>query len=277
VSQPCYLLVPRCAYLSMLSPTLLDLLVSPHFAFFGEETDLWYEYDGVPLAWHYPVGVLRDMFYALSPLRRGEETLWKITVHTQVYPMDRILPLTSRDAMLHHYTAMLKASDQLRHGSTRRIMQLSPSSQSAMWSALQRLTIPSVTIDSDGDVKNLNLIKEFWHVNKDLVSETPRHLPLRLYMVNTAERERLGRDWSIPIAVQDLFLVNQDPEDSSITLVEILRDSLSIGKDDTMDLSPQTLSRVRTHGIDIPLDLPLAWAAKYLCYADNTLHFVVLI
>ena len=42
-------------------------------------------------------------------------------------------------------------------------------------------------------------------------------------------------------------------------------------------LDEQTLASVliMTHGIELPLDMPIHWAYENLCYADNFLHLVI--
>lgn len=67
--DPYYLMVPRLSYF----PLVLDK-VQKHFAqHLAEEhqsAEIWLDYDEQPLKWHYPIGLLFDL-YAMMPFYLG--------------------------------------------------------------------------------------------------------------------------------------------------------------------------------------------------------------
>ncbi|XP_040589115.1 autophagy protein 5 isoform X7 [Mesocricetus auratus] len=72
-AEPYYLLLPRVSYL-----TLVTDKVKKHFqkALRQEDvSEIWFEYEGTPLKWHYPIGLLFDLLASSSALP------WNITVH----------------------------------------------------------------------------------------------------------------------------------------------------------------------------------------------------
>ncbi|TMS10866.1 Autophagy protein 5 [Larimichthys crocea] len=72
-AEPYYLLLPRVSYL-----TLVTDKVKKHFLKVMKAEDveeMWFEYEGTPLKWHYPIGVLFDLHASNTVLP------WSITVH----------------------------------------------------------------------------------------------------------------------------------------------------------------------------------------------------
>ncbi|XP_032131034.1 autophagy protein 5 isoform X5 [Sapajus apella] len=72
-AEPYYLLLPRVSYL-----TLVTDKVKKHFQKVMRQEDIseiWFEYEGTPLKWHYPIGLLFDLLASSSALP------WNITVH----------------------------------------------------------------------------------------------------------------------------------------------------------------------------------------------------
>jgi autophagy-related protein 5 len=93
-------------------------------AFFGDDliypevdpAEAWLEYEGVPLKWHYPLGLLHDLYsgaepsHPLEPEERHEhfsdeeerESLpWKLTLHFSKYPVDQLVKLDTDGKHLH--------------------------------------------------------------------------------------------------------------------------------------------------------------------------------
>lgn len=75
--------------------------------------DAWLSYDGVPLKWHYPLGLLYDLYSGAEPshppdddesteVRVEEDSIpWKITVHFSAYPVDHLVKLDAEGKHLH--------------------------------------------------------------------------------------------------------------------------------------------------------------------------------
>ncbi|ORX55083.1 apg5l protein [Hesseltinella vesiculosa] len=238
--------VPRCSYLPLLTSTLCtqwDRLetIDPGI--------IWYDYDGEPLKWHYPLGLLYDLWCtAYQKEKKSIKLPWKLTLHTDTYP-DVLLQNPTIDTMKDMYMAMLKEADFLRHGSTKKVMNLSKQDQSQLWLAL-----------------TTERYDDYWHVNhqilddrtgpagtEDTASHGPRHVPLRLYLPNQC-----------PV-VQDLVsFVTENGEPNQLD--KAIRQLVP-----SMPLDV----RVMAHGVQLPGSVPIRWAADCLSYPDNFLHLVV--
>ena len=51
------------------------------------ECEVWFDYQGTPLKWHLPVGVLFDQICVLNPVLPP----WNITVHYDDFPQSEII------------------------------------------------------------------------------------------------------------------------------------------------------------------------------------------
>uniref|UniRef100_A0A8C1ZLH3 Autophagy protein 5 n=1 Tax=Cyprinus carpio TaxID=7962 RepID=A0A8C1ZLH3_CYPCA len=82
-AEPYYLLLPRVSYL-----TLVTDKVKKHFLRVmkaEDSTEMWFEYEGTPLKWHYPIGVLFDLHASNTALP------WNVTVHFKNFPEHDLL------------------------------------------------------------------------------------------------------------------------------------------------------------------------------------------
>ena len=63
--------------------------VSPELA----DNAIWFEFEGCPLKWHLPIGVLYDQALLLN---KDLNPPWAITIHYDKYPSKEILQCQSR-------------------------------------------------------------------------------------------------------------------------------------------------------------------------------------
>jgi autophagy-related protein 5 len=166
---------PRILYLPFLLPklhafffpSLIDPNCQPHQG--------WFSFEGVPLKWHYPVGLLYDLYSGAEPISRssggvaegnpthhsisitrrdgdgasGESQIvaeekvnfplpWRLTVHFQNWP-DQDLVRLDPDGMVMHdaFINSVKEADFLRNGNAKGIMTLSKEDSSGLWKAVQ--------------------------------------------------------------------------------------------------------------------------------------------
>lgn len=74
------------------------------------------EYEGVPLKWHYPLGLLYDLYSGAEPAYSSDGTgkqvqpdeeneqdvlPWRLTVHFSDYPVNQLVKLDTEDKHLH--------------------------------------------------------------------------------------------------------------------------------------------------------------------------------
>jgi autophagy-related protein 5 len=93
---------PRLSYLGLLIPRLKPFFSQSLIYPDVEPKDAWLSYQGVPLKWHYPLGLLYDLYSGCEPYSadgQGEEQLseesraWKLTVHFSEYPVEQLVKL----------------------------------------------------------------------------------------------------------------------------------------------------------------------------------------
>jgi autophagy-related protein 5 len=71
--------------------------------------EAWLSFEGVPLKWHYPFGLLYDLYSGREPFSAGqdkgvqgnESRAWKLTVHFSDYPVDQLVKLDADGKHLH--------------------------------------------------------------------------------------------------------------------------------------------------------------------------------
>jgi len=154
--DPCYLMLPRMSYL----PLATDK-VRKHFSS-QQSGEMWFSYQGSPLRWHHPIGLLYDLL-AVADLP------WSITTHFSHFPSDQILPCQAREQVESVFMSSLKEADQLKHsGKVVSLMQKKDHNQ--LW-----LGLTSDKFD------------QFWAINRRLMDPLPgedmfKHIPIRFYM-----------------------------------------------------------------------------------------------
>ncbi|KAJ3091808.1 autophagy protein 5 [Phlyctochytrium bullatum] len=270
----------------------------------GPDKEIWYDVGGVPLKWHYPIGLLYDLHAAqalqltsTSPLPTVPPNLpWHLTLHISNFPSDKLFrSITPAD----HFMAQLKETDHIRNGSAKRIMALSKKDQTALWRAV---------VEGDHDM--------YWEINRKILlgsssleggsgtatptlptslsagsleeGETrtgmPRQVPVRVYCVGrlvmqevvTPLNPETGRDLLLgdllSLHLPDLFPTPLPP--TTPLTVSAVVPALAVLKP-----SPETISIPRAiaivQGIAVPLDAPVLWLSRNLAHADMFLHVVV--
>ncbi|EEP77394.1 predicted protein [Uncinocarpus reesii 1704] len=147
-------MLPRI--LRFFASSLIDPDVRPH--------DGWFSFEGVPLKWHYPVGLLYDLYAGAEPVTskspstpgpehesgrqttHGEESdehpglPWRLTVHFHDWPEQDLIRLDAEGKVLHDaFINSVKEADCLRNGTAKRIMALSKEDSSGLWKSVEEL------------------------------------------------------------------------------------------------------------------------------------------
>lgn len=126
----------------------------------------WFSFEGVPLKWHYPVGLLYDLYAGADPASKGSgsenpihsisvtrkegeaqvfgqvnaETplAWRLTVHFRDWPAEDLVRLDADGLVMHDaFINSVKEADFLRNGTAKGIMSLSKEDSSGLWKAIQ--------------------------------------------------------------------------------------------------------------------------------------------
>ncbi|XP_003935975.1 autophagy protein 5 isoform X1 [Saimiri boliviensis] len=239
-AEPYYLLLPRVSYL-----TLVTDKVKKHFQKVMRQEDIseiWFEYEGTPLKWHYPIGLLFDLLASSSALP------WNITVHFKSFPEKDLLHCPSKDAIEAHFMSCMKEADALKHKS-QVINEMQKKDHKQLWMGLQN-----------------DRFDQFWAINRKLM-EYPaeengfRYIPFRIYQTTT-ERPFIQKLFR-PVAADGQLH----------TLGDLLKEVCpsAVAPEDG-----ERKNQVMIHGIEPMLETPLQWLSEHLSYPDNFLHISII-
>ncbi|CAO3592521.1 unnamed protein product [Absidia cylindrospora] len=242
-SQRCAIL-PRYSFFPLITPQLITHVNKLQAS---EPHSIWYEYDGEPLKWHYPIGLLYDMVTRMRPSSSARQLPWRILVHNENFPETVLLRNPGIETIQDMYMSMIKEADFLRHGSTKKVMNLSKQDQSQLWHAL-----------------STERYDDHWNVNQHILDDRGaglRSVPIRLYLPDQC-----------PV-IQDTASFTDDIGDL-LTLGDVLKTIVPglIVKGDTTK-EPDFI--VVSHGIELSLHTPIRWASDHLSYPDNFLHIII--
>ncbi|XP_032230283.1 autophagy protein 5 [Nematostella vectensis] len=237
--EPYYLLVPRLNYLMLVTDK-----IQRHFQRAVNQDsveEVWFEYDGQPLKWHYPIGVLFDLYGSSASLP------WNLTVHFQKFPTDELMRCPGKEAVEAHFMSSVKEADSLKHRS-QVINSMQKKDHKQLWLGL-----------------NNDKFEQFWAVNRRLmerVGDDPyfKYIPFKIYQVDKP-------------FIQWLFRPVSDTGEQ-----QTLRDLLQLCvphvlSANSMDVDSQW--RIVIQGIEPPLETPTQWLSEHLSHPDNFLHIVV--
>ncbi|RAR15952.1 autophagy protein 5 [Stemphylium lycopersici] len=187
-SEPYLIQFPRLSY--------LGLLIHKLHAFFSRSLiypdvsakDAWLSYEDVPLKWHYPLGLLYDLYSGAEPaypsdtdgdaapahkLETAEEEHkhlpWRLTIHFSEYPSEQLVQLDNDDKHLHDlFIQSVKEADYLRTGTGKTVMFLSKEDSTQLWEGVRKheFGLYSAINQKLLNPQGVNL----------------RHLPVRLYL-----------------------------------------------------------------------------------------------
>ncbi|KAI8343407.1 autophagy protein 5 [Chlamydoabsidia padenii] len=237
--------VPRYSYLPLFTPQLLSNSKRLDSL---DANSIWYEYNGEPLKWHYPIGLLYDMAVRLGSTT-CPELPWRINVHSNNFPDTLILRNPGLETIQDMYMSMIKEADFLRHGSTKKVMNLSKQDQSQLWQAL-----------------STERYEDYWNVNQHILDDRGvglRSVPIRLYLPDQC-----------PVIQDTTSFTNE--QGASRTLGDILHSIIpSLFLQNGTYTNTESNLIVVLHGIQLPLHTPIRWASDHLSYPDNFLHLII--
>ncbi|TKY86101.1 hypothetical protein EX895_004926 [Sporisorium graminicola] len=169
-----YLVVPRISYLPLIvadvKKNLLDLVLEQPALNMLNEKELWFEYEGQPLRWHWQIGLLYDYHTSnpapsaiayqstavtssgLGSLRSDVPSLaqgsldggavsaaqpsrlpWNIRLRLSKPPTDRLHSNSGLESCKTSFMSMIKEADFVRYGSTKKVVNLRKQEQDTLW------------------------------------------------------------------------------------------------------------------------------------------------
>jgi autophagy-related protein 5 len=112
----------------------------------SQHHDGWFAFEGVPLKWHYPVGLLYDLYAGADPVTKssidsqeGESPLpWRLTVHFGDWPSEDLVRLDPDGMVMNDaFINSVKEADFLRNGTAKGIMSLSKEDSAGLWKSVE--------------------------------------------------------------------------------------------------------------------------------------------
>lgn len=232
-----FLLVPRQSYFPLVTDKVHRQFIKHVKQDVQATGEMWLDYEGQPLRWHHPIGVLFDLH------GNSKNLPWNLTVHYQNFPEDELLHCPSKDAVESHFISTLKEADVLKHrGQVINGMQKKDHKQ--LWTGFQN-----------------DKFDQFWSVNRKLMEsegeEIFKHIPFRIHQPDS-------------VVIQKLFKPLDDNGEPQ-TLEHLLRSALP-----EYDWPDELMfKQVIVQGIRPSLDTPVLWLSEHLSYPDNFLHICV--
>jgi autophagy-related protein 5 len=267
-SRPIYILVPRNLYLPLLSHRIeanFQHVLPTHTADIrAERRETWFDYQGRPLKWQYPVGVLFDLF-----VTDQTKVPWHITVHFYNFPEDCLMPMNEmftsyrkdKDGLgvRHQFLNVLKEACHIFRGSggSKAVMMMSEKEQDALWRAVNQV--------------NLQEYKKAC-TSLGMGSSSQKSwtcIPIRILWCNARQEVRFTS--------RPMQTITQDG--SAVLLRDALDtigwwDTLSFGGMSEAVTAPALV--ILTNGITPPLDTPIMWLHQNGHAVDYFLYIIVL-
>jgi len=244
---PLFRLASRLAYLPSFFEDVYKNFQSYLDPVMCQSYDIWFDYNGVPLKWHYPIGALCDVLVGSDvpvPL--------DLTVHFRGCPLQELLPYSDvgdwRDAVMSAWQQAVF----LQHQKASVWGRCPQEQQRRLWDAIKA-----------ADLKDVASVQR----DSGLLCPTLggcRHLAVRLHISSQTQRHAV--------------LLHPAPalEDRRPTTVQdLLRQVLPPLFPEPAGAPPLEGIEIVTHGIRVPPDTPLYWLSLNSMYLDSFVHLAI--
>jgi len=274
------ILFPRVSYLPLLLPKVHAFF---HDSLINDEVnhwDGWLSYQDVPLKWHFPVGLLYDLYsgasdqlheengnggkkgaYTSAEDQSSREALrtWKLTLHFDNWPSETLAKLDGEGKIMRDaFTNSVKEASFVRHGSAKVVMSLSKDDSTQLWEAVEQHNFTRF------NAVNQKLLR---HPGANL-----RHIPIKIYLPAAATSDSTGSPNPGHLRVVQALVTPQISSRQPQTLGTALNTLLPT-------LFPSRRSPLLAlpilQGSIVPLGVGLETLAEAAAYADGFLHVAV--
>ncbi|KAF2749257.1 autophagy protein-like protein 5 [Sporormia fimetaria CBS 119925] len=266
-SEPYLVQFPRLSYLGLLIPKLHSFfsrnLIYPDV----DPFEAWLSCDNVPLKWHYPLGLLYDLYSGTEPHPgegRKEDAEqpglpWRLRVHFSDYPTEQLIKLDAAGKHLHDlYINGVKEADYLRNGTGKTIMSLNKDDSTQLWESVKQ--------------HNFSLFNPINHKLLNPQGVNLRHMPIKLYLphASTENQKEEPTPGSVRVmqALVPPVLSSRSPQTVGTalnTMVPTLFPSRRI----------PTVAQPVLHGAVLPLTVNVEDLLRTSTYSDGWLHITV--
>eukprot|EP00800_Vazella_pourtalesii_P006413 TRINITY_DN1826_c0_g1_i1.p1 TRINITY_DN1826_c0_g1~~TRINITY_DN1826_c0_g1_i1.p1 ORF type:complete len:279 (+),score=67.80 TRINITY_DN1826_c0_g1_i1:98-934(+) len=233
--DPFFLLAPRITYLPLVTEKV-SRHFHQHISKSGSD-EIWFDHSGDPLKWHYPIGVLFDMYGDPDKLP------WKITVHFKEFPADILIRCPNKEVVQNYFFQRLKEADFLKQHKTKVVSDLVKKDFKQVWTSFYQ-----------------HKFEEFWLINQKLMkpieSDTFRLIPFKIY---TPDQRVIQASFPSMLT-----------ESTAATLGDLIEKFYPNTKSVTGDC------QILIHGVEVEKHLSLQWIATNLSYPDNFVHICII-
>lgn len=246
----------RNSYFPIHLPSIISFF--SHYKPDLDTCQVWFEYEGVPIKWHLPVGLLYDYLHLPSIVddrsNKSNELVLNLKFGNKAdYPRDYIIPFiyNNSDQSINYLKSLkevivnqLKQSCFVMNGNSKNVMNLSEKNSNDLWSSIE----------------NHNF-KVFQNLNKKIISNSNNlsKIPVRIYIPGFTA-----------IIQAPIFPYKLDKEPT--TLNDILIDNLPDFFGDVM------IRQAYIHGIKVDqlYDQPIIEIWNIFKHLDNFLYIIII-
>ncbi|KAF7714802.1 Autophagy-related protein 5 [Penicillium ucsense] len=269
---------PRISYLPSLLPRVRAFFSSYLIEPASRHHDGWFAFEGVPLKWHYPIGLLFDLYagadpaskvgLGLDPSQHTEtSTPWRLTVHFSDWPSEDLVRLDENGMVMNDaFINSVKEADFLRNGTAKGIMSLSKEDSSGLWKAVEEVDLSS-----------------FQRISQVLLpppSQPFRNVPIRIFLPLPPDEEagllKVVQSPLPPFISNSTGVQSVSPRSSPGTQPQTIGGALHA-------LLPNLFPSRRTpvlakpvlHGAVLPMSAPIEEVVRCSAYGDGWAYVVV--
>ncbi|KAL8826228.1 MAG: hypothetical protein Q9191_003939 [Dirinaria sp. TL-2023a] len=271
-----YIQYPRLSYLPFLLPRLraffASSLINPELP----AHEGWFSFENVPLKWHYPLGLLYDLFAGASPSQapgsaarqkeeeeassssNGQDTTslpWQLNLHFTEWPDEQLVRLDADGKVMHDaFINSVKEADFLRNGTAKGIMSLSKDDSTQLWTAVEDHNLAAFTPVSQ---------KLLYAQGAPL-----RHIPLKIYLPSspTASEPTSGHLRVVQSLITPAIAAGSREPQTLGTALHALLPALFPSR------RTPILAKPVLHGGVVPMAAPVEELLKSAAYLDGWLH-----
>ncbi|XP_022759391.1 autophagy protein 5 isoform X5 [Durio zibethinus] len=274
---PALILAPRIGYLPLLAS-----LLKPYFSSTlppGVDT-IWFDYNGLPLKWYIPTGVLFDLLCA------EPERPWNLTVHFRGYPGTVLIPCEGEDSVKWSYINSLKEAAYIMNGNCKNVMNMSQSDQLELWHSVMngrvpvRLYVWSVSEDFDDleDMPKVDSWEKISYINRPVeihkedkcftLHDALKILVPEFFSNDLMNVKSAGVDFEDALRIPSEDVSSDKVVEDHVQNAYEHREACSIS-------SSAEIKLIRIQGIEPKLEIPFSWVVNNLMNPDYFLHICV--
>ena len=281
----------RISYLPFLLPRLHAFFASSLILPELSPHEGWFSFENVPLKWHYPLGLLYDLFSGSIPgqspsssqrdlksTENDQSTLpWRLTLHFGEWPDEQLVRLDPDGKVLHDaFINSVKEADFLRNGTAKGIMSLSKDDSTQLWNAVEErkplwrnVRRPKVFAEfpsPESFTKYNPIIQKLLNAQ----GAPLRHIPIKIYLPSspTSDEATSGHLNVVQSLIRPNSPNSREPQTLGMVLYTLLP---------TLFPSRRTpiLAKPILHGAVVPMGALVEDLMRTAAYLDGWIHLGV--